>query len=129
MQTALRLNETEKFRFMRALYSVFYRDQDINAIEKSVLATLNQVLDVSLGNYDHYVHNDVKEIAREVNGIADIRVRIYFMRIIHDVYLEEIKLWFKGPETKHAIRLRSIYTDLQGLVDVATTNTNTRSNG
>jgi hypothetical protein len=64
------------------------------------------------------VYSNAAEIAREVNAIADVRVRIYFMRIVHDVYKEEITVWFRGPDSDHAVKLRKIYADLQRLVEV-----------
>lgn len=118
MGSAFRLDVDERLRMMRAIYSVFWRDAEINAVERGVLTTLNQTLGLHTKDYKGYVHTRSADIAREVNGIADVRVRVYFMRLIHDVYLEEIKIWFKGPETEHAVRFRQIYADLRGLVNL-----------
>lgn len=118
VQKALQLDEAERLRFMRALYSVFFRDQQINAVERGVLNTLNALFKLKTGDYQHYVHGNAAEIAHELNGIADVRVRIYFMRIVHDVYRREIMDWLRGPESGHAVKLRAIYSDLQRLVEV-----------
>ncbi|MBT5222624.1 MAG: hypothetical protein HON51_09570 [Gammaproteobacteria bacterium] len=90
MQQPLQLTKEEQLRFMRALYSVFYRDKQINSTARSVLDLLNQCFHMSTNDYQHYVHVNVADIAKEINAISDSRVRIYFMRIIHDVYLKEI---------------------------------------
>jgi hypothetical protein len=119
MKTALTLDEDERLRLMRALYSVFWRDGEINTVERGVLTTLNQTLGLHTNDYKGFVHTRPVDIAREVNGIADVRVRVYFMRLVHDVYLRELtELWFMGPETEHAVRFRRIYADLRGLVNL-----------
>ena len=51
--------------------------------------------------------------AKEINAIQDVRVRVYFMRIIHEVYQEEIQFWFKGPATDDATRFSAMYGYLQ----------------
>ena len=118
MQNALMLDEAERLRFMRALYSIFWRDENVNALEQCVLEMLDAVFGVSTGDYKHFVYSKAAGIAGEINKISDVRARIYFMRIIHDVYLEEIKVWFNGPESDHAVKFRRLYADLTGLVNV-----------
>ncbi len=118
MQQPLQLNKEEKLHFMRALYSVFFRDNKINAIEQSVLHLLNQCFGVSTSDYQHYVHVKVEGIAKEINAIQDVRVRVYFMRIIHDVYNEEIMEFFRGPTTDHAKKFRIMYGFLQESIDL-----------
>lgn len=94
MQSPLELNKEEQLRLMRALYSVFYRDKDINSVEKSVLDSLNRCFGISTSEYRHYVHVNVADIAKEINAIQDVRVRVYFMRIIHDTYHKEAQsIW------------------------------------
>lgn len=119
MGSELRLGEDERLRLMRAMYSVFSRDAEINAVERGVLTTLNQTLDLHTNDYKGYVHTRSADIAQEVNGIADVRVRVYFLRLVHDVYRRELTdLFFMGPETEHAKKFRQIYADLRGLVNL-----------
>ena len=73
MQTPLQLNKEEKLQLMRALYSIFYRDDNLNDAEHPVLRLLNQCFNISLGEYKHYVHVNVAEIAKEINAIRDER--------------------------------------------------------
>jgi hypothetical protein len=118
MFDALELNEEDRMRLMRAVYSVFWRDDQINGVERSVLTALNQLFDLHVKDYDIPFRRAV-DIAKEVNAIRNVRARIYFMRIIHDVYKKEITdIWFMGPETDHAKKFRIIYADLQNLVCV-----------
>ncbi len=128
MKGALRLSSSDRQHFMCALYSVFYRDKDINQVERDVLKIFNHHFDVSATDYKSYVHIKEDDIAAEINAIADVKIRIYFMRIIHDVYREEIKTWFNGPETSHAIKFRVMYNRLKGLVIVTESDTGRRSN-
>lgn len=118
MEKPLSLSKNEQMCFMRAVYSVFYRDKEINDIEKDVLRILNRCFELSEKDYEYYVHQNADDIAKEINKIKDIRVRIYFMRIIHDVYREEIKKWFKGRDTENAKKFRSIYWDLKNKIEL-----------
>ena len=112
MQKPLQLTKEEKLCFMRALYSIFYRDRGINTSERSVLDLLNRCFDISTNDYQHYVHVNVADIAKEINAISDVRVRIYFMRIIHDVYLEE-------TEGLQGLR-QKFFVEIQERLDVPT---------
>ena len=105
MQKPLQLTEKEQLRFMRALYSVFYRDKQINSTERPVLNLLNRCFNMSTSDYQHYVHVNVADIAKEINAIQDVRVRIYFMRIIHDVYLEETE-GLRGQSQKFFVEIQ-----------------------
>jgi hypothetical protein len=118
MDKPLVLSKDEQICFMRAIYSVFFRDENINDTEKSVLRLLNECFNLSTKDYKHYVHINEVDIAKEINSINDIRVRVYFMRIILDVYREEIKEWFKGAETDHAKQFRKMYDYLQNNIDL-----------
>ena len=118
MDKPLVLSKDEQIRFMRAIYSVFFRDEKINDTEKSVLSLLNNCFNLSTKDYKHYVHTNEVDIAKEINSINDIRVRVYFMRIILDVYREEIKEWFQGAETDHAKQFRKMYDYLQNKIDI-----------
>ena len=118
MQKPLQLTEQEQLRFMRALYSIFYRDKSINTYESTVLNLLNQCFDMSTNDYQHYVHVNVNDIAKEINAISDVRVRIYFMRIIIDVYHKEIQELFSGPRTDHAKKFCAMYRFLQEAIDL-----------
>ena len=117
MQKPLYLNKEEKLRLMRALYSIFYRDDNLNDAEHPVLRQLNQCFDIDIRDYQHYVHVNVIDIAKEINAIRDVRVRVYFMRIILDVYQEEITFWLKGPEKKDAKQFREMYAYLRVNID------------
>ena len=132
MQKALQLSKEDKMRFMRALYSIFVRDKHINPTERAVLHLLNQCFNISTSDYQHYVHINVADIAKEINAIKDVRVRVYFMRIIHDTYREEILgVWkknqdliegiqgfFNGPTTDHAKKFKIMYAFLQEKIDL-----------
>ena len=118
MQQSLQLSKEEKMRFMRALYSIFFRDNHINSLERSVLNLLNQCFDISTSDYQYYVHVKVEGIAKEINAIQDMRVRIYFMRIIHDIYREEIQHIFNGPTTDHAKKFKIMYAFLKESIDL-----------
>ena len=132
MQQPLQLNKEEKLRFMRALYSIFVHDKHVNSTERAVLHLLNQCFDISTSDYQHYVHIKVADIAKEINAIRDVRVRVYFMRIIHDTYREEILgMWkmnqdliegiqgfFNGPTTDHAKKFKTMYAFLQESIDL-----------
>ena len=39
------------------------------------------------------------------------------MRIIHDVYQEEIQFWFKGPGTGDAVQFSAMYGYLRANID------------
>ncbi len=119
MLQPLKLSKEEKMRFMRALYSVFIRDGSLNDAEHPVLRSLNDCFDISISDYQHYVHVKVADIAKEINAIQDVRVRVYFMRIIYDVYHEETQFWFKGPFTDDAKRFKVMYGYLQDRIDFA----------
>lgn len=116
MNKGFQLSREDRLHFMRALYSVFRRDHDVNEVEQRVLDTLNQIFCLHANDYKHYVHVNTEDIANEINAVADIRVRIYFLRIIHDVYRKEVQVWFKGPESGHAIKFRSMYAKLESQV-------------
>ncbi|WP_428354988.1 hypothetical protein [Methyloprofundus sp.] len=118
MQLPLQLTKEEQLGFMRALYSVFYRDKQINSTERPVLNLLNRCFDMSTSDYRHYVHVNVGDITKEINAIADVRVRIYFMRVIHDVYRKEIKHLFTGQAADHAKKFKIIYPFLQENIDI-----------
>ncbi|WP_428354990.1 hypothetical protein [Methyloprofundus sp.] len=117
MQKPLQLTQEEKLRFMRALYSIFIRDGEPNDAEHPVLRLLNECFNLSISEYQHYVHINDADIAKEINAIQDVRVRIYFMRIIHDVYREEIQYWFKGPNTDDSKRFAYMYGYLREQID------------
>jgi hypothetical protein len=114
----LELSKDDQLRLMRSIYSVFYRDEKINDIEQSVLTLLNNCFDLKTKDYKHYVYTNVVDIANEINLINDVRVRIYFMRIILDVYREEIKDWFNGASKDHALQFRIMYKSLQNRINV-----------
>ena len=118
MDKPLELSKDEQLRLMRSIYSVFYRDEKINDIEQSVLTLLNKCFGLTTKDYKHYVYNNVIDIANEINLINDVRVRIYFMRIILDVYREEIKEWFNGESTDHAMKFRLMYNSLQNRINI-----------
>ena len=117
MDKPLELSKDDQLRLMRAIYSVFYRDEKINDIEQSVLTLLNNCFDLKAKDYRHYVHTNVIDISNEINLIKDVRVRIYFMRIILDVYREEIKEWF-GASKNHALQFRIMYKSLQNRINI-----------
>ena len=108
MDKPLELSKDDQLRLMRSLYSVFYRDEKINDIEQSVLSLFNNCFDLKTKDY----------IANEINLIKDVRVRIYFMRIILDVYREEIKEWFNGASKDHALQFRKMYNSLQNGINI-----------
>lgn len=119
MGSALRLDDDERLRLMRAIYSVFSRDAEINAVERDVLTTLNLTLGLHTNDYKGYVHTRSADIAQEVNGIADARVRVYFMRLIHDVYRRELTdMWFPEWAAEHLKKFKQIYADLGARVNL-----------
>ena len=77
-----------------------------------------ETLMISISDYQHYVHVNVADIAKEINAIQDVRVRVYFMRIIYDVYHEETQYWFKGPATDDAKRFTAMYGYLRVNIDL-----------
>ncbi len=118
MDKPLELSKDDQLRLMRSLYSVFYRDEKINDIEQSVLTLFNNCFDLKTKDYRLYVFTNVVDIANEINLIKDVRVRIYFMRIILDVYREEIKEWFNGASKDHALQFRKMYNSLQNGINI-----------
>jgi len=96
MQKPISLSADEKIRFMGSLYSIFYRDEKIDKTEGEVLRMLGQVFLVHQNQYRQLANPSPEIIANEINSISDIRVRIYFMSIIHEVYRKEIDTWIKN---------------------------------
>lgn len=120
------MDQKEKCCLMRGLYAVFSRDKKLATndarkdlcgdgrphltyVEKKVLSTLGTVLEVSEGEFSKNRLESTKEVAEIINLIRDSRIRIYFLRIIHDVNLEDersvvqLPKWLRGEDNFNAI--------------------------
>jgi hypothetical protein len=98
MKKPISLSEDERLRFMRSLYAVFYRDENIDKTEGEVLRIFSQVFWVPQNQYRHFSNLSPKLIAHEINLISDVRARIAFLSIIHDVYVKERTAIFGGRD-------------------------------
>jgi hypothetical protein len=93
MQKPISLTSDEKIRFMVSLYSIFYRDNKIDKTEGEVLRMFGQIFGLHQNQYRLLANPSPEYIANEINSISDVRVRIYFKSIIHEVYRKGVGFW------------------------------------
>lgn len=93
MKIPISLTSDEKLRFMVSLYSIFNRDNKINKTEGEVLRMIGQIFGLHQNQYKHFANPSPEYIANEINSISDVRARIYFKSIIHEVYRKGIGYW------------------------------------
>ncbi|HSO83790.1 hypothetical protein [Thiocapsa sp.] len=92
MQPALTLTEQERLCFMQALdavaWAVVWQSNDQPGRQwQSLLRDLGNLLAVAAA--DHKFRAGAPGIAEKVNQIGNPRARLYFLRVIHDVYHSE----------------------------------------
>ncbi|MBF0220198.1 MAG: hypothetical protein HQL49_11835 [Gammaproteobacteria bacterium] len=86
MEKALKMTSEEQVFLMKSLYVVFNIDGSINLIELFVLNKLGILFSINEAKYKSKRPQDSDQIAEWINSISDLRVRCYFLRIIHDVH-------------------------------------------
>ena len=88
MQPALIMTEDERLWFMQALnavaWAVAWNNQPPRNDWQKLLQWLGELLNVSKAEYQF--RDSVPGIAEKVNQISNPRARLYFLRIVHDIY-------------------------------------------
>lgn len=113
MEKGIELSHQERLNLMKSIYSIFYRDNSTSSLEVNVLNKLSVILNVKKQEYAFNV--SINEIVYYINNIDDIRVRIYFMEIIKEVYRKEINTIFKNPLASD--NFKNIYLTLEKKID------------
>jgi hypothetical protein len=120
MQPALMLTEQERLYFMQALnavaWAVAWRSDGRPGEEwQNLLKWISSLLGTS--EIDYQFRASVPGIAEKVGQISDPRARLYFIRIVHDIYWLEFKnldLVFFGEGQQIACRkaFKPVYEQL-----------------
>jgi hypothetical protein len=108
MQSALKLTDQERLCFMQALNAVVRHDGSPHNVWLELLGRFGSLLKVSATDYEFQAGAPV--IAEKVNQVDNPRVRVYFLRIIHDAHEREIYILSAnilfGPGQMDACRIR-----------------------
>ena len=92
MQPALTLTDEERLCFMQALDAVAravdWRNDQLSRNWQALLRRFGNLLAVSEGDY--MFRAGAPAIAEKVNQVGNPRARLYFLRIIHDIYRREL---------------------------------------
>jgi hypothetical protein len=100
MQSALTLTDQERLCFMQALNAVVRRDGSPGEVWLALLRRFENLLSVAATDYQFQAGAPL--IAEKLNQIKNRRVRLYFLRIIHDAYRREMdgRPWPKFSEDR-----------------------------
>jgi len=103
----IELSKESKLSFMRVIYSIFQRDNELSNAESAILKTLRTVFSLSPQDepdYNHNLYSDLPRLAAEINEIGDDDTRGWLMYIIFD-------LFEKGSKNRFGFSLGSSITD------------------
>ena len=116
MQSPLKLTEQERLWFMQSLHAVAWRDGNSTPVWGGMLEQFGSLLNVPENQFVFRAASPA--IAEKVNQIADSRVRLYFLRIIHDVHRQDVSTpVFWGQDTRPASFAR-LYTELVQAIQI-----------
>lgn len=116
MHPPLKLCKDERLWFMQALDAVAGRDGSPSNAWKKQLDRLGELF--MIDESDYRFQAGAPGIAEKVNQIESPKVRLYFLRIIHDIHLLELKFLFRPWDESSLKNFDKLYSKLVEMIRV-----------